>query len=365
VSPLKVVTILGTRPEIIRLSCLIPKLDRHCNHILVHTGQNNDPNLSDIFFEELGLRSPDYYLGVSNSSLGGALSDTFKKIEEVLLTERPEAVMILGDTNSAFSAILAERMGIPVYHMEAGNRSFDPRVPEELNRKVVDHVSSYNLPYSEHARTNLLREGLHPNKIFKTGSPIGEVYQSQKSKIDASAALTNLHLEENGFILASIHRQENVDSPELLKRVLESLVAIQEKWQLPILMSTHPRTRKKLVDLGISSIPGIAFHEPFGFLDYAKLQKSARFVVSDSGTISEEAAILGFKAVSLRDYAERPEAVESGAIVLTGLDKENIIQSIQLQLEGSSEIPPDYSQTEFSTTVLKIVLSTSKRNYIY
>jgi UDP-N-acetyl-L-fucosamine synthase len=354
-------TIVGTRPEIIRLSCLIPKLDRYCDHILVHTGQNNDPKLSEVFFEELGIRAPDHHLGVSNSSLGSALSDTFRKVEEVLLLERPDAVMILGDTNSAISAILAERMGIPVYHMEAGNRSFDPRVPEELNRKVVDHVSSFNLPYTEHARTNLLREGLHPSKIFKTGSPIGEVYRAQKSKIEASKALTALQLKEGQFIIASIHRQETVDSPDLLKGVVDSLVAINEEWKLPVLVSTHPRTKKKLVDMDIPPMPGITFHEPFGYIDYAKLQKTARFVISDSGTISEEAAILGFKAVSLRDYAERPEAIESGSIVLTGLDKENIIQSIYLQLEGESELPKDYDQRNFSDTVLKTLWSTSRR----
>jgi UDP-N-acetylglucosamine 2-epimerase (non-hydrolysing) len=361
VKKLKVVTIVGTRPEIIRLSRLIPKLDEYTDHFFVHTGQNSDPKLNEVFFEDLELRAPDYYLNVDTSSMGSVMGDVIKKSEEVFLKEKPDAVMILGDTNSAIAAIVAERLHIPVYHMEAGNRSFDNNVPEELNRKMVDHVASFNLPYNDYSMRNLLAEGIHPRFIQKTGSPIREIYEYYKDKIAASTAVEDLSLTASGYFLVSVHRQENVDLPERLEKVLDCLVAVRDHWNLPVLVSTHPRTRAKLEALNRSGLEGITFHEPFGYLDYNKLQLDAKVVISDSGTISEESAIAGFKAVILRDSTERPEALESGSIVLTGLNPESLLQSISLELslKNSHSAPEGYDSFEFSSKVLKFVLSTS------
>ena len=284
-----IVTIVGTRPEIIRLSRVLPAMDAAFNHILVHTGQNTDPNLSEIFFKELDVRKPDYFLNVDTSSLGSVLGDTLKKVEKVFLDHNPDGVLILGDTNSAISAVLAKRMQIPVYHMEAGNRSFDENVPEETNRRIVDHSSDFNLPYTEHARRNLLSEGLDPRRIMVTGSPMREVLDFYRAKIDASDILTQLGMVKNEYFLVSAHRQENVDSPERLSRLLDSLKAIHSTWNFPVLVSTHPRTRKQLEALpGFSEIAGIKFHEPFGFFAYNKLQMNAKCVLSDIVTISEE-----------------------------------------------------------------------------
>lgn len=268
---LKVVTIVGTRPEIIRLSRLIPKLDEHTDHVLVHTGQNYDPMLSDVFFKDLELRQPDHYLNVDTTSFGTVMGDVIKKSEEILLKEKPDAVMILGDTNSSIAAIVAERLHIPVYHMEAGNRSFDNNVPEELNRRLVDHVSTFNLPYSEHARRNLLDEGIHPRFILKTGSPISEIFEFYEDKIKNSKAVTSLNLERGKYFVVSVHRQENVDEQKNLRKILDALKAIQEEFQFPMVLSTHPRTRQRLEDLGEKSLEGAIFHEPFGYLDYNQL----------------------------------------------------------------------------------------------
>ncbi len=361
---LNVVTIVGTRPEIIRLSRLVPKLDKYTNHVFVHTGQNEDPQLNEVFFRDLGIRSPDYYLGVDTTSMGSTMGDTVKKCEKVFLDERPDAVMILGDTNSAIAAIVAERMHIPVYHMEAGNRSFDANVPEELNRKMVDHVSSFNLPYNGYSLRNLLAEGIKPRFICITGSPIREIYNHYKDKISESTVVQDLSLEKGNYFLVSVHRQENVDQKERLEEVIRCLTAIRDKWGLPVLVSTHPRTRKKLGEYGLDKTEGIIFHAPFGYLDYNQLQLNARCVISDSGTISEESAIIGFSAVSLRDSMERPEAMDAGAIILSGLDVDNLIASVELSLEWGvkNPTPEGYGTDNFSDVVLKFLFSTAKKH---
>ena len=371
-----VVTIVGTRPEIIRLSRIIPKLDKTFNHVLVHTGQNKDPMLNDVFFKDLDLRTPDIFLDIDTSSLGSVLGDTLKKIETVFIKHKPDAVLILGDTNSAISAVLAKRMHIPVYHMEAGNRSFDENVPEETNRRLVDHVSDFNLPYTEHARRNLLTEGIHPRRIMMSGSPMREVLDHYRSKIDASSVLADLGLEKDKYFLVSAHRQENVDSPERLKDLLASLKAIHEEWGLPLMVSTHPRTRKQLEGIpSYKEMKGVTFHEPFGFLDYNKLQLNAKCVISDSGTISEESTILGFLAITIRDSIERPEALDFGGIVMTGLNAQNVISGISEALMGSGErissgdvdltqaLPEGYEVSNCSERVVRFMLSTVSRHH--
>ena len=368
---LTVITVVGTRPEIIRLSRLIPLLDKHFNHIFVNTGQNKDPMLSKIFFEELEIRPPDLYLDVDTSTLGAALGDTLAKIEKVFFEHKPDAVLILGDTNSAISSVLAKRMHIPVYHMEAGNRSFDENVPEETNRRLVDHVSDFNLPYTEHARRNLLSEGLPPRRIMVSGSPMREVLDFYMSKIQASKILETLELEPQKYFLVSAHRQENVDSPERLKHLLETLKQVQETWGLPIMVSTHPRTRKQLESIpGYKETKGVVFHEPFGFMDYNKLQLNAKCVLSDSGTISEESIILGFPAVTIRDSMERPEALEFGGIVMTGLKTANVMSGIwsvtdeKSSAKGNSAmLPAGYEVTDCSTRVVRFMLSTISRHH--
>ena len=364
---LTVVTVVGTRPEIIRLSRIIPLLDKHFNHIFVNTGQNKDPMLSKVFFEELDIRTPDLYLDVDTSTLGAVLGDTLAKIEKVFLEHKPDAVLILGDTNSAISAVLAKRMHIPVYHMEAGNRSFDENVPEETNRRLVDHVSDFNLPYTEHARRNLLAEGLPPRRIMVSGSPMREVLDYYMAKIQASKILNTLELEPHKYFLVSAHRQENVDSPERLKDFLETLKNVYESWGFPIMVSTHPRTRKLLEAIpGYKETKGVVFHEPFGFVDYNKLQLNAKCVLSDSGTISEESIILGFPAVTIRDSMERPEALESGGIVMTGLKAPNVLAGIQFVTENGNSaklFPAGYEVTDCSTRVVGFMLSTVSRHH--
>jgi UDP-N-acetylglucosamine 2-epimerase (non-hydrolysing) len=332
--------------------------------------------LNDVFFQDLDLRAPDVFLDVDTSSLGAVLGDTLKKTESVFLKYKPDAVLILGDTNSAISAVLAKRMHIPVYHMEAGNRSFDENVPEETNRRLVDHVSDFNLPYTEHARRNLLTEGIHPRRIMMSGSPMREVLDHYRSKIEASSVLADLGLEKDKYFLVSAHRQENVDSPERLQDLLDSLKAIHEEWRLPLLVSTHPRTRKQLEAIpGYEDMKGVTFHEPFGFLDYNKLQINARCVISDSGTISEESTILGFPAITIRDSIERPEAVDFGGIVMTGLKAGNVLAGIKDALESAEakkssggqnlgfSLPQGYEITDCSSRVVKFMLSTITRHH--
>jgi UDP-N-acetylglucosamine 2-epimerase (non-hydrolysing) len=328
--------------------------------------------LNDVFFKDLDLRAPDVFLNVDTTSLGAVLGDTLKKIEAVYLEHKPDAVLILGDTNSAISAVLAKRMHIPVYHMEAGNRSFDENVPEETNRRLVDHVSDFNLPYTEHARRNLQAEGIHPRRIMMSGSPMREVLEHYRSKIDSSQILQTLGLESKKYFLVSAHRQENVDSPDRLKDLLNSLKAIHEEWKLPLMVSTHPRTRKQLEAIpGYKDIQGVTFHEPFGFLDYNKLQLNAKCVISDSGTISEESTILGFPAITIRDSIERPEALDFGGMVMTGLREDNVLAGIRESLESAAErdsreaqsFPQGYEVADCSARVVKFMLSTITRHH--
>jgi UDP-N-acetyl-L-fucosamine synthase len=362
----KVMTVVGTRPEIIRLSRVIDRLDRTVDHILVHTGQNWDPSLSDVFFKELELRSPDRYLEVDTSSLGRVMGGVLAGVEEAISEVRPDALLVLGDTNSCIAALMARRMKVPVYHMEAGNRCFDLNVPEETNRRMVDHVSDFNLVYTEHARRNLLAEGLHPRRILHIGSPMREVLAHYRPQIEASTVLSRLGLDPGGYFLVSAHREENVDDPVRLERLLDCLRAVRNAWGLPVLVSTHPRTRKRLGN-GARSLEGIAFHEPFGLLDYVHLQTRARCTLSDSGTISEESAILGFPAVTLRDSIERPESLDVGSILMTGLDPAGLVEAIevavgQVAMDGVP-CPADYRVTDTSRRVVNFILSTVRRHH--
>jgi UDP-N-acetylglucosamine 2-epimerase (non-hydrolysing) len=316
-----------------------------------------------VFFGDLELRKPDYYLNVDTSSMGSVMGDTLKKSEEVFVKENPDAVMILGDTNSSVAAIVAERMHIPVYHMEAGNRCFDANVPEELNRRMIDHVASFNLPYNDHARRNLMSEGLDPRYIYATGSPMREVIESNLGKINSSNALNELGLKKDEFFVVSAHRQENVDAPERLKSIVSCLVAVRNKWNLPILVSTHPRTRKRLDDFGLNKVEGVSFHAPLGYFDYNNLQLNSKCVISDSGTLAEEAAILGFSAISLRDSTERPEAIEMGTVVLSGLMPDSVLDALRLTENSSltGSMDAGYLVRDFSDRVLKILFSTSDK----
>jgi UDP-N-acetylglucosamine 2-epimerase len=356
----KFMTIVGTRPEIIRLSRLIPLLDKNSEHLLVHTGQNYDPALNRVFFDDLGLREPDYYLGVETSSLGSMLAGILEKTETILIKESPDAVLILGDTNSSITALIAKRMGIPVYHMEAGNRSFDENVPEETNRRMVDHIADFNLAYSELARKNLLAEGLKSRQVMVTGSPMAEVLDYYARHIDSSEVLKTLDLKAKQYVLVSAHRQENVDSESRLRVLIQTLEDIQNKWNIPVLVSTHPRTRDRLSKLSdVRENREVIWHEPFNYSDYVTLQKSAFCTISDSGTISEEASILGFPAVTIRDSMERPEALEAGAVIMAGLDSSNVIRAIEVAVGfPSRSVPVEYQVQDFSRRVLGIVQST-------
>lgn len=359
---LKVMTIVGTRPEIIRLAPTIKLLDEHAKHLLVHTGQNYDYELNEVFFEDLGLRRPDCFLHADTSSLGTTLGSILEKTEQVLLREEPDAFLVLGDTNSSISAVIAKRMGIPVFHMEAGNRSFDENVPEETNRRLVDHVSDYNLVYTEHARRNLIAEGIHPSRILITGSPMREVLTQNLEQINSSPILESEKLVPREFFLVSLHRQENVDNPDRLRSALAALDLLHATYDVPVLVSTHPRTRKRLEDLGYENNPGITFHPPFGFHDYIKLQTEAKLVLSDSGTISEESSILGFPAVTMRDFIERPEAIDAGAIVTCGVRPDVVLDATQFALsrwEGGlgAVCPTDYLVEDTSFRVVSFILS--------
>ncbi|MDX2505213.1 MAG: UDP-N-acetylglucosamine 2-epimerase (non-hydrolyzing) [Gammaproteobacteria bacterium] len=363
---LKVMTILGTRPEIIRLASVMSALERFTHHVLVHTGQNYDYELNQIFFDELEVREPDYFLGVDTSTLGKTLGEILIKTEEVLLKEQPDAVLVLGDTNSAIALLMAKRMKIPTYHMEAGNRSFDANVPEENNRKMVDHLADFNLVYTEHARRHLLSEGLLHRFIYLTGSPMREVLENKLEQIQASTVLERLELKKKKFFIVSVHREENVDSRDNLEKVMQCLLVLHEKYGYPVVVSTHPRTRNRLEALDVDLAGAdIRFLKPFGFFDYNKLQVESFCAISDSGTISEESAILDFPAVTLRNSIERPEALDAGSIVLTGLNPEILLQSVEIVISESAlfaerEIPEEYQVRNTSLRVLKLITGTAK-----
>jgi UDP-N-acetylglucosamine 2-epimerase len=356
---LKVMTIVGTRPEIIRLSRVMARLDAATDHVLVHSGQNHDRELSDIFFEEMELRKPDHFLGAAGETAAQTIGQSIIAVDRVLAEERPDAVLILGDTDSCLAAIAAKRRHIPIFHMEAGNRCFDERVPEEINRRIVDHVADINLPYSSIARQYLLADGLAPDRIIKTGSPLTEVLTYYRPKIDASDVLKRLEVDAGGYFLVSAHRAENVDSEQRIGMLAATLGAVAERYREPILLSTHPRTRKRIDALAIQFHPLVRLLKPFGFLDYNALQLNARAVLSDSGSISEESAILGFPAINLRDAHERPEAMEEAVVMMTGLSSERVLQALDvLQTQDHRpRLPPDYAVPDVSQKIVRIVLS--------
>ena len=413
---LKILTVVGTRPEIIRLSATIKLLDKYTNQVFVHTGQNYDYELNEIFFDDLGLRKPDHFMNVSRESLGAAIGDIFKKTEEIIELEKPDALLVLGDTNSCLSAYMAKRKHIPIFHMEAGNRSFDFNVPEEINRRVIDHIADFNLVYTEHARRHLLSEGLQHRRIYLTGSPMWEVLQQNMEKINKSDVLerlnkqlseevsqsntesnTEVHCEPKKYFMISVHREENVDNPENLKKILTILNNLAEIYKLPVIVSTHPRTRKRIEDLRKSDqSASSAFHlnelihfmKPFGFTDYISLQKNALCTISDSGTISEESSMLQFPAISLRQSMERPEAQDTGSIILTGFEPDIVLNAIATVVSESkttnlstgaiaevdnkfidrsfseggrtTNIPTEYKIENTSWRVLKLILGNTK-----
>lgn len=367
---LKVMTILGTRPEIIRLSRVIARLDQYTDHCLVHTGQNYDHELNEIFFKDLGIRKPDHFLGSGGGSLGETMGKILAGTEKVIVQERPDAVLILGDTNSAIAAIIARRMKVPVYHMEAGNRSFDRNVPEETNRKIVDHISDFNLVYTEHARRHLLSEGIQHRRIYLTGSPMREVLEHYRKQILASDILDRLKLKARHYFIVSLHREENVDSSERLRALLDVLNALAEKHGMPIIVSTHPRTRKRIDALAAENLnPLVNFSPPFGFHDYNQLQMQTFCAISDSGTIAEESSILDFPAITPRDAFERPEALDVGCIMLTGLDRDTILNGVEAVTLMSAEnvkmgrtkpVPADYCIANTSERVVNLILGTAK-----
>lgn len=358
---LKVLTVVGTRPEIIRLSRVMSLLDEHVNHIIAHTGQNYDYELNEIFFQDLELRKPDFFLNVDVSSLEASVGDIIRKSGELLRAEKPDALLVLGDTNSCLSAYMAKRLHIPIFHMEAGNRCFDFNVPEEINRRVIDHIADFNLVYTEHARRHLISEGLPHRRIYLTGSPMFEVLNYYKDKIEASTITETLKLEKKKYFVVSTHREENVDNPENLHRILVILNSLAADYQLPVIVTTHPRTRKCLEALDASKMdPLIQFLKPFGFTDYVNLQMNALCTISDSGTISEESAILNFPAISLRNSMERPEAQDSGTIILTGFDQNIVMGSVKIavkenEVKPRKHLPYEYSVPDTSWRVLKLI----------
>lgn len=366
---LKVMTILGTRPEIIRLSRVMAGLEDACNHVLVHTGQNHDYELNEVFFTDLDVRKPDHFLGVNTSSLGQTVGAILSETERVILEEQPDAVLILGDTNSAIAAYIARRMKVPVYHMEAGNRCFDRNVPEETNRKLVDHLSDFNLVYTEHARRNLLQEGLPARRIVVTGSPMREVLEYYKPRFEDSKVLDELSLKEKSYILASLHREENVDDAARLGRIVDSLAELAERHNCEVIVSTHPRTRKQLDGVkSASENSKIRWLKPFGFHDYNRLQLSSLCVLSDSGTIAEESSMLGFTGVTPRFSIERPEAIDTGAIMACGIEPDDVARCVDLAIKQNgveyssderSYVPQDYRIKNTSQRVVNLIMSTA------
>ncbi len=370
-SKLKVLTVVGTRPEIIRLSRVMSLLDEHVNHIIAHTGQNYDYELNEIFYKDLDLRKPDFFLNVNVSTLEASVGDIIRKSGELLRRERPDALLVLGDTNSCLSAYMAKRLHIPIFHMEAGNRCFDFNVPEEINRRIIDHIADFNLVYTEHARRHLISEGLPHRRIYLTGSPMNEVLNYYRLKIDGSGILNTLGLEKGRYFVVSVHREENVDKSGNLEKILLILNRLAGDYKVPVIVSTHPRTRKRLEAFeNMKMDPSIQFLKPFGFTDYVHLQMNALCTVSDSGTISEESAILNFPAISLRNSMERPEAQDSGTIILTGFDLEIVLNSIrtviaEYSVSRTRQIPSDYQIPDASWRVLKLILGLSGLSSIW
>jgi UDP-N-acetylglucosamine 2-epimerase (non-hydrolysing) len=360
---MKILTVLGTRPEIIRLSRIIEKLDAVCMHILVHTGQNFDPHLNDIFFDQLGVRQPDEFLD-AKGTFAGQVGIILGKIEKIILAEKPDKFLVLGDTNSALAAIVAKRSGIPVYHMEAGNRCYDDRVPEEVNRRLIDHSSDILMPYTERSRQNLLREGIAGERIFVTGNPILEVIEHHESQVQASTILTDLHVEPRGYFLVTLHRAENVDNEGRLKQFAAALGELHKKYKYPVIVSTHPRTRSRLKEFGIPvDNPNIKLLDPFGFFDFVTLEQKAHCVLSDSGTVQEECCIFQVPNVTLRDVTERPETLECGSNILSGADPDLILDCVKVVLSRPSDWnpPPEYLARNVSGAVVKIVTGYQSR----
>ena len=359
----KVMTVVGTRPEIIRLSRVIQKLDVHTDHVLVHTGQNYDYELNQIFFDDLGLRAPDHYLGAAGASAAETIGKVIIEVDRVLERETPDAVLILGDTNSCLAVLPAKRRKIPTFHMEAGNRCFDQRVPEEINRKIVDHTADINMPYSSIAREYLLAEGVPADRIVKTGSPMFEVLEHHRAAIEASPILKRLNVAPGGYFLVSAHREENVDSEVNVRRLHACLNRIAAEYDLPVLVSTHPRTRKRIDQFELAFDDRVQLLKPFGFTDYNALQMHARCVLSDSGTISEESSILNFPALNIREAHERPEAMEEGTVIMAGLDPDRVMQALAIVIDqprGGDRVlrlVADYAMPNVSEKVLRIILS--------
>jgi UDP-N-acetylglucosamine 2-epimerase (non-hydrolysing) len=357
IDSMKILTILGTRPEIIRLSRIIEKLDSTCKQVLVHTGQNYDVNLNDVFFQQLGVRAPDYYLN-AKGGLGQQIGAILAETEKVLLDEKPDKLLVLGDTNSALSAIIAKRYGIPVYHMEAGNRCYDDRVPEEVNRRIIDHSSDLLMPYTERSRQNLLREGIPGQRIYVTGNPILEVIQHYDAQIRDSGILNELELESGRYFLVTMHRAENVDIEERLRELASALNQLQHDYNIPIIVSTHPRTRARLESFNVvNDNSQVRFLNPFGFFDFIQLEKNAFCVLSDSGTVQEECAIFKVANVTLRDVTERPETIECGSNILSGVKSESINRCVNIVLSQKAKwnTPPEYLVETVSDTVIKIM----------
>ncbi len=360
----KVMTLLGTRPEVIKMSRVVAELGRVCDHVLVHSGQNYDYELNQVFFDELGLPKPQHFLGAAGGTAAQTIATVIARADAVLAEEAPDALILYGDTNTCLAVIPAKRRHIPVFHLEAGNRCFDDRVPEEVNRRVVDHLSDINLPLTEHARRYLLAEGIRPETVFKIGSPIKEVYAFHREAIEASGVLDQLGLEEHNFLLVSAHREENVDDPATLRALLDCLLALASAHDVPIVVSTHPRTRERLDRLDHEALVArdVRFMRPFGYFDYARLQSTARCVLSDSGTLTEEAALLGFPAVMLRQTHERPEGMDAGVLIVTGLWPDRVMHAVetvvaQVSESGRSARVPDYEVDDVARRVTRIVLS--------
>lgn len=355
---MKVMTVVGTRPELIRLSRVIAALDRSVDHVLVHTGQNYDFELNEVFFRDLEIRRPDFFLEAATSRLASTLANIISKVDEVLEKVRPDALLVLGDTNSCLSVIPAKRRRVPIFHMEAGNRCFDQRVPEEINRKIVDHTSDVNLPYSSIAREYLLREGLSPDLVVKTGSPMFEVLNYYSDRIVASDVCDRLGLTPKHFFVVSAHREENIDSPEQFRRLVGVLNWLAQEFAEPVIVSTHPRARRRFEESPVLLDSRVVLSKPFGFFDYVKLQQSARAVLSDSGTITEESSILGFPGLNIREAHERPEGMEEGAVVLTGLSVERVREALPLVTAGEKLVAVrDYASPNVSEKVVRIILS--------